>query len=114
MTTNTWAALVGFVLPALVAIINRSEWKSWVKGIVALLASVVVGTITALLAGSFTGASWLQAISIVFAASQVAYHTWWKNSDIAGLIEQFFNIFPKPVAPPLGGIPGQSNGKHFG
>lgn len=112
MSTDTWAALVGFVLPALVAIVNRSEWKPWVKGIVALLASVLVGTITALIAGNFTGSSWIQAIGIVFAASQVAYHTWWKNTDIAGLIEQFFNIFPRPSAPPLGGAPGSSNGNH--
>jgi hypothetical protein len=112
MTTNTWSAVVGFLLPALVAFINRSEWKSWVKAVVALLSAVLVGTVTALLAGSFTGSSWLQAIGVVFAASQLAYHTWWKNSDITGWIEQALNIFAKPVAPPLGGASGASNGRH--
>lgn len=110
MTTDTWAALVGFLLPALVAIINRAEWKPWIKGVVALLASVLVGTVTALLAGSFTGSSWIQAIGIVFAASQVSYHTWWKNTDITNWIEQLFNVFPGRTAPPLGGAPGSSNG----
>lgn len=115
MTTDTWAAIVGFVLPALVAIINREEWKPWIKAVVALLASVCVGTVTALLSGSFTGTTWVQAIAVVFAASQLAYHTWWKNSDITDWIEQSINIITgKPqIDPSLGGVPGKSgNGKH--
>jgi ABC-type uncharacterized transport system permease subunit len=111
MTTDQWAALVGFFLPALVAIINREEWKPWVKGAVALLASALVGTITALVAGSFTGASWIQAVGVVFAASQLAYHTWWKGTDIAGQIEKAINIISpqKDSQPALGGSPGSSN-----
>jgi|SRR5690242_12874161 len=107
MTTGSWAAIVGFFLPALVAIINRVDWKPWLKALVALVASVLVGTVTALLAGSFTGTTWLQAIGVVFAASQLAYHTWWKNSDITNWIEQTFTFLTgKPTEPALGGVPG--------
>lgn len=88
MTVEQWSIMVGFFLPALVAIVNRQEWQSWVKAVAALVASVVVGTVTALLSGGFTGANWVTAIGIVFAASQLAYHTWWKGSDIAGWIER--------------------------
>lgn len=109
MTTDTWAAVVGFVLPALVAVVNRSEWKAWVKGIVVVLASVVVGTVTALLGGQFTGANWVQSIGIVFATSQVAYHTWWKGTGISNAIENSINIISGKAAPREDGTPGDSH-----
>lgn len=109
MTTDTWAALVGFVLPALVSIVSREEWKPWLKGIVALLSSAIVGTITAMIAGTLTGTTWVQAVGVVFGISQLAYHTWWKNTDIAGMIERSVNVIAgKPAAPALGGTPGDS------
>jgi len=116
MTTDQWAAVVGFVLPALVAIINREPWAPWIKGLVALATSILVGTITALLAGQFTGATWFQAIVITFAASQVAYHTWWKGTEIAAWIESHVAAGPpalagKHEAPELGGTPGDSGGQ---
>lgn len=92
MTVEQWSLMVGFFLPALVAVVNRQEWKPWIKAVAALVASVVVGTVTALLSGRFTGANWMTAIGIVFAASQLAYVTWWKNSDIAGWIERNVNV----------------------
>lgn len=127
MTTDQWAALVGFLLPGVVAVINREPWAPWIKGVIALLSSIAVGTVTALLAGQFTGSNWGQAIMIVFAASQIAYHTWWKGTDIANWIEQHIAGGPKPLAveaapapPPrhlamdhtgeLGGVPGGSGG----
>jgi hypothetical protein len=91
MTVEQWSLLVGLFLPALVSIVNRAEWKSWVKAIVALLASVAVGTVTALLSGQFTGANWATSIGIVFGVSQAAYVTWWKGSDIAKKIESGIN-----------------------
>jgi hypothetical protein len=111
MTTDQWAAAAGFLLPALVAVVNRCEWKPWVKGFVALLASVAVGTVTALLAGQFTGQTWIQAVAIVFAASQAAYHTWWKGTEISTWIEKTINAATGKPAPPEveDGTPGDSS-----
>lgn len=110
MTVDQWAAVIGFFLPALVSVINREEWKSWVKAVVALASSVVVGTITALLGGAFTGVNWATAIGIVFAASAASYKLWWKGSGISDKIEQTINIISgKPkIDPDLGGAPGKS------
>lgn len=111
MTTDQWAAFAGFFLPAVVAVVNRAEWKSWVKGLIALLASVLVGTVTALLGGQFTGHTWVEAVGVAFAASQVAYHTWWKGTNISTWIEQTINVIAGKPAPPVvveDGTPGDS------
>lgn len=100
MTVETWAALVGAFLPALVALVNRADWKSWLKGVVAVLSSVLAGTVTALLAGDFTGVHWVTAMGIVFASSQVAYLTWWKGTGISDKIEKAVNII-KSTPPAL-------------
>jgi uncharacterized membrane protein len=107
MTVDQWAAVVGFALPALVAVINREPWKTWIKALVALLTSVLGGTVTALLAGQFTGSTWIQSVGIAFAASQAFYLLWWKKSGITDAIEQ--KVFAgTPPEPALGGAPGDS------
>lgn len=108
MTTDQWAAIVGFVLPALVAIINREPWTAWVKAVVALVVSVVGGTVTALLSGQFSGSTWLQAVGIAFASSQAFYHLWWKNSDISAWIEKNVNVISGNTAPKKSGDGGTS------
>ncbi len=119
MTIEQWAGMAGFLVPALVAVVNREEWKPWVKAVIALLSSIVVGTVTALLSGDFTGTDWATAIGIAFAASQVAYMTWWKGSGITTWIEDNINVISgkqsPPEAPELGGTPGDSapvGGRH--
>lgn len=109
MTVDQWAAVMGFLVPALVAVVNREPWKPWIKAVVALLTSLVVGTITALLAGNFTGTNWATAIGIVFGAAIASYKLWWKGSGITDKIEQ--TVFAgKDNIPPLGGAPGGSGG----
>lgn len=104
MTPDQWntilSVIVGFVLPALVSVVNREPWANWIKALVALLSSVLGGTIVALVGGSFNGMTWLQDIGIVFAASQAFYHTWWKGSGIADWIEQNINLIAGKVNPP--------------
>jgi len=95
MTVETWSALVGLFVPALIAFVNRSDWKDWIKALVALASSILVGTVTALLGGQFTGSNWVTAVGIVFATSQVAYLTWWKGSGITKKIEKTLNIVPE-------------------
>lgn len=96
MNIEEWSTIVGFLMPALVSVINQVHWLSWQKALVALLASVVGGTVTALLNHNFTGASWVTAIAIVFGSSQLFYHTWFKNSGISAAIEKKVNL-------PIGG-----------
>lgn len=100
MTVEQWSAAVGFVLPLLVSLINREEWKPQLKALIVVLSSVAVGTITALIHGDFTGANWAGAIGIVFVSSQVAYKAWWKKSEVTAWIEEKINIVGGKEAPP--------------
>ena len=104
MTIQMWSAGVGFLLPILVSVVNHESWSPWVKAVVALGSSIVAGTVAAFLGGQFNGTNLLTDAGIIFAVSQVSYHTWWKGSDITLWIEQKINIFK----PALGGAAGQS------
>lgn len=100
MTVDQWAGIVGFLLPALVAVVNREEWKPWLKAVVALGSSILAGTVTALLSGDFTGTNWVTAIGIVFAASAASYKLWWKGSGISDKIEKGVNLISGKSLPP--------------
>ena len=93
MTIQIWSAGVGFLLPALISVVNHEMWPAWLKAVIALASSIVAGTVTAVLGGQFNGVNWMTAIGIIFAVSQGSYHTWWKGSDISAWIEQKINVF---------------------
>ena len=87
---------IGWVMPLLVAVVVRSKWPNWVKGVVALLTSVILGAVSVATAGDLSNPTdWLAAAITVLTASQVAYHTWWKPTGIAPAIER--NTQPTPL-----------------
>lgn len=83
-----WSSLVGSVLPAAVAAINKSTWSAQVKGIVAIIVSILAGGVTAYLNDAFTGQEVVRSVLIVAVLSQVTYQTYWKPSRIAPAIER--------------------------
>ncbi len=83
-----WSALVGALLPPVVAIINQPRWPAWLKGAVAVGTSVVVGGVTAALQGDLTGRSWVSSALIVATLAIGSYHQLWKPSTIAPKVEE--------------------------
>lgn len=83
-----WSALVGALLPALVALVNREHWPAWAKGLTAVASSAVAGGVTAWLSGDLTGATWLQSTLIVAGATLASYRLWWHPTGVAATIEQ--------------------------
>lgn len=79
---------IGAIMPVLVSVVVRSNWPGWVKGLVAVVASIVFGAISAATAGDLTGATLLQGFLIVMAASQLAYQLFWKTTGIGPDIER--------------------------
>jgi len=95
---DMWALIVGALLPAVVAAVNRVNWPSWLKGVVAIAVSIVAGGVTALLTGQLTGVTWVHAALIVAGAALASYRLWWHPTGIALAIERTVNPGPPPPA----------------
>lgn len=83
-----YSALLGSVIPALIAAINRSTWQPEQKGLMALLLCVVAAIPVAAFLGKLDTANWVTSALIVFTLSQVLYKTFWQPSGIAPVIEE--------------------------
>jgi hypothetical protein len=94
---DMWAVIVGALLPAVVAAINRVNWPPWLKGVVAIATSIVAGGVTAYLTGQLTGATWVHAGVVVAGAALATYRWWWHPTGIAPAIERTVNPGP-PLA----------------
>jgi uncharacterized membrane-anchored protein len=82
------SALVGSLLPMLVAVVNRSHWAPSVKGLVVVASSIVAGLVTAWLNGQLTGLRWTESALIIAGAAVVAYKHFWQPTGIAPAIER--------------------------
>jgi len=88
-----WSVVVGFALPGLVAVVNRSAWLSWVKGLVALGSSLLMAVGTAWLHGELTGVSftpgaWLHSALLITVATFGSYKILWHPTGWAQAIER--------------------------
>jgi len=82
------SAVIGTVMPLLVALVVRSHWAGWLKAAVAVAASLLAGTLGAWAAGQLAGLPWALAVIAALAASQAAYRSWWHATGIAQCLEQ--------------------------
>lgn len=83
-----WSAAVGVLTPLLVAVVNRSYWKPWVKALVAIVSCVVTGFLTAWFNGELNAAGLSTAVLVVLLASMATYSQFWKPSGITTKIEE--------------------------
>lgn len=82
-----YAALLGSVMPGLIAAINRRRWAREVKAASAIVISVAVGAGTAYFSGNWDGSDVLRSILIVAFLGQIAYHQFWRPSGLADRLE---------------------------
>lgn len=102
MTLVEVSALVGMVMPALVAVVNQPWWKPWQRALVPVVASLIAGAVTSAASGQFDGKGFPAAAAITFGSALATYKAWWKPSDIAAMIERFTTVSrssPAPAAP---------------
>lgn len=88
---DLWSAIIGFLLPPLIAVVVQSRWPNWVRGLVAGAACLVCGAVTAALAGQFTGYTPARCVLIVLIMAIGFYRMFWHPSGIAPRIEQATN-----------------------
>lgn len=74
--------LIGIVTPLLVAIVTSLKTSSTIKGLLALVFSVAIGTGTAYAGGMLSAADVLGSILAAYGAAQVAYVAVFKPAGI--------------------------------
>lgn len=81
------SALIGFLLPLLVAVIIRSNWPGWVKGLVVIGSSAVAGALTAWAQGKFSE-NWSQNIGTILILAIASYKLFWQPTGIGPALER--------------------------
>lgn len=74
-----WALVAGFITPIVLKWIVNAEWKQSVKAAVSFGFSVIVGTITALVAGAYEGLGIPATILLTFVVSITTYQNFWSK-----------------------------------
>lgn len=82
------SALLGSLMPAVIALIIRRDWSSEVKGIAALALCLVAALALAAAMGHLNMEDYARSALIVFTLAQVLYATYWRPSGIAPEIER--------------------------
>lgn len=82
---GSWAALVGILLPALVALLQRDHWGPTVNGIIFGVACAVASVIYGLIkfGSDLTWARWQEVLLAVITWGIATYHLYWKPSEIS-------------------------------
>ena len=81
------AAVVGALLPGLVAYVIKAGWSSELKAIIAAVISLAVGAATAYVAGGWDREDITRSILVVFFLSQLSYNQYWKPSGFTRRLE---------------------------
>lgn len=83
-----WTAVVGFLLPNAVAIVNRPGFSPAVKGLITLVVCIIAGGGTAWFNDAFTGRGIVSSCLVVAVMTLVSYQNLWKPSGITPAIER--------------------------
>lgn len=82
------AAIVGLLLPLLVAVIQQLHWKSSYRAAVGFAACFVAALITAWAEGKLNAKNLVSSFFIVFTVAQVSYAQFWKKIGVTAAIEK--------------------------
>ena len=75
--------LIGFLLPALIDLINKHIYDTDLRFWVSVIVCALVGTLLDYVMGGFTGIeAWATDVLMIFGMAQLGYKAIYKNSDI--------------------------------
>jgi hypothetical protein len=80
MTEELVVVLIGLVLPPAVDLVNRFIQQSWLRYVVALLVSLILGGILAYAQYGWGGIA--ADAGVIFIASQTVYKLWYDKSGL--------------------------------
>lgn len=92
--TNVEAAalIVGIAMPALVSILKQAGLSRRWNLLIAIVACVGAGVLTAYATGQLTGSAVIVATAIVFSVAQATYQAFWKGTDAERLLNESTSI----------------------
>lgn len=84
----SWGLILGVVLPLLTAVVQQPNWSQGVRRLVAVVAAMAGGVLTALANGQVgSGQTVIQTVTAVLVAAQASYDLIWKPTGAARAIE---------------------------
>ncbi len=86
-----WSAIVAFVVPLVLSVLNQTKWRAEFKAAVFFVVSVLAAGGTAYFQGELTGKRWLDSALVIVPAAAAFYHGFWKPVGVAPAIEQKTN-----------------------
>ena len=93
------SALVGTLLPLLVAVVQRAHWPGWLRTAIGVVAIIVASVITAASQHKLNLNDWAASALTVFLLTKTTYLAVWKPSGVAPWIEAATSP-SAPAAPP--------------
>jgi small basic protein len=91
-----WALIVGFVMPLVIAVVQRSTWTQTVRALVMAVSSLIAGGLTAYFAGQLNGVDVTTSVLIVAIAAIASYVGFWRPTTVAPKIEAATSPKPRP------------------
>lgn len=82
-----WSVIVGFFLPAVIAVIQQPTWSQPVRAIVTFVVSLVAGAGTAYFNGDLTAADWVSASLIILVSAISIYKGLYQPTGVGPAIE---------------------------
>lgn len=86
-TAAQWTALVGILIPFVVAFINNQTMSSQTRQLVMIAVAVVVGVGGVIASGNFDLKNWMLTLTTTIGACQAAYTLVWKPTGVANVVE---------------------------
>lgn len=88
-TVELWSLLLGTFLPLLVAVIQQRKWPDWVRVLVTVVISIIVGIGNVAVQGQleFDNSAWVKNVLLVLLAAVAAFKGIWQPSRVTDKIE---------------------------
>lgn len=82
-----WSALVGFLVPLVIAIIQQTHWGRTIRTIVGVVSSLAAAVVTAAVQNNLNWNTWATSAIWIVTTAMVSYRTIWVPLGAAPFIE---------------------------
>jgi peptidoglycan/LPS O-acetylase OafA/YrhL len=87
LDTATAFAVIGFLLPLVVAVVKKANWPDWVNGIAALVTYAAASLLMMFVTGqTIDPNSFITTLTLVATSGTVGYIALWKNTSLENSI----------------------------